>query len=32
MPPKRDSNPEHENAAALAITALSWLAQEPEEL
>ena len=32
MPPKRDNNPEHENAAALAITALSWLAQEPQEL
>jgi Protein of unknown function (DUF3572) len=32
MPPKRDSGPEHESAAALAITALSWLAQEPEEL
>ncbi len=32
MPSKRGSNTECENAAELAIVALSWLAQQPEEL
>ncbi len=32
MPSKRGSDTECENAAELAIVALSWLAQQPEEL